>query len=735
MFSQWRPLLFKLYPFLLTLVSGLFLTGLTSWGLQKQSAVDAAGKLEQQASLAVLQIESRLNEQAAVLRGLQAAFYAQPELDLPTFNEILDDQNILFRLPGFVAIAFSPLLNQADATAFITKKRSTHGRDMPAYRDYTIQPPPTQPHVQPIDYLYPINSSTAAYLGLDILSLTPNRSALTISRDEARGIASPPFTLSLSASTPLGFMVHYPVYRGKPRPSNIAERQMAYRGSLTVIYRADQVLSVLKEDISPRTERIRILDTGGSLDRAMRQSATLLYETPQAPSQPNPDWLCSHKLIPLPGRQWRMEMCATPMQLSPQNQDQQWFIWLVGTGLSLLVASILQMQKRATQQVEISSQEMKTHIRKHETHCQKLAALIEKTSDIVVTRNGYGQIEYANPVAQRHFSLDNTQPVKSGEPLLLSAEIGVLAEPLQAYSSHRDTLGTVRHYDATVIPVFDANNAFCGSVLHAREITQTREQNEALLHKNERYAALLELACDWQWEQDAEGRFTEVSGRIFKKQDINPAHMVGLTRKELALAGLSEEEWVRHCKTIENRQSYRDFIFTLRGGKNPLVLSLSGTPIYDTSGYFLGYQGIGRDITAQQQARNEELAAMHRMQATLESLSDGVICTDLAGKVIYMNPVAEALTGRETKQAIDQPIEIIFQLVDPVSRLPLPSLSRQILAYGHTPVRHRTGILINRFGLSISIQEAVSGIRDEHNTIIGSVIVFRDLSDWTAQLQ
>lgn len=735
MLPQWRPLLFKLLPFLLTLGSGLLLTGLTAWGLQKQSNIDAADKLERQTSLAALQIQSRLNEQAGVLRSLQAAFYARPELDLRTFNEILDTQNVLFRLPGFVAIAFARLLNQGDAAAFISSNRSTNLRDIPAYRDYTIHPATNQPRVQPVDYLYPINSSTTPYLGLNILSLTPNRSALSISRDDARSIASPPFELSQSAGAPLGFMVHYPVYKGSPSPSSIPERQMAYRGSLTIIYRADQILSVLKEEMPPRVARIRVLDTGGSLDRAMRQSATLLYESPQALSKPASGWLCNQKLIPLPGRQWQIEMCATPQQLLPQTQDRLWFIWLAGAGLSLLVASILQTQKRATLLAETVSQKMKIHMGHHETHCQKLAALIEKTSDIVVTRNGNGQIEYANPAAQRHFELDNTQPVQRSEPLLLSAEIGVLTEPLQAHSSHRDILGTVRHYDAQVIPVFDSNSAFQGSVLYARDITQTLEQNETLHHNNARLADLLELAGDWQWEQDAEGNFTTVSGDFFKKQNINPIDMTGLNHKQLAMAGLSEEEWARHRKIIDNRQPYRDFIFTLRGGQNPLTLSLSGKPVYDASGYFIGYHGIGHDVTAQQQARNEEQAAMQRMLATLESLSDGVITTDLAGKVNYINPVAEALTGQEARQAINQPIEMIFQLIDPASRLPLPSLSRHMLAQGQAPVRHRTGILINRLGLSVSIQEAVSSIRDEHNTTIGSVIVFRDLSDWSAQLK
>lgn len=279
----------------------------------------------------------------------------------------------------------------------------------------------------------------------------------------------------------------------------------------------------------------------------------------------------------------------------------------------------------------------------------------------------------------------------------------------------------------------DAYGRYTGSTLVARDVTRRMAQSEALRKTNERLSDLLELSSDWLWEQDAEARFTHISGGYFKVRDINPAHLIGLSRGELGYSGLSENEWETHHRAIEEHRPYRDFVFSLRGGREPIVVSVSGKPVFDDAGYFIGYRGVGRDITALHQAKMIAQSEKQRVLATLESLSDGIITTDLAGRIDYMNPVAIALTGRELQETLGQPIEMIFQVVDPATRLPLPSLPRQVLANNNAPMRHRSAVLLNRFGLTFTIQEAIACIRDEKGDVMGSVVVFRDLSDWIGQ--
>lgn len=728
-FSAISSFLQNLRPFLLTLLCGAFLTLLCALWVKQQILLDARNTLDQTASMAALQIETRLAAQTEVLRGLQGAFVANASMGRPLFRDILDSQNILTRLPGFVSISFARLVQNEDLDPFIATTRATSGTVEMAYQQYTVHPQTGQSVLQVIDYLYPLNATTTTYLGLDLLSISGNGAALATSRDEGRGIASPP--LRLPGLTGPGFMLHYPVYTAGPRPLVYSERQRRYLGSITAIYQAAHVLSTVESRLMTRLTRARLFDTGGSLNRKDRQPEQLLHEiNHQSDNSKN---LCSSQIINLPGRQWRLEACSTPWKIVPHRKDGLWLCWLIGISISMLLATLVQSHKRSRDMAVQLADDITSDLRKHENRHRKLEALADEARDLIVIRAANGQIEYANPAAQRRFRQEGKLLEKTSEPLLASAELSELHEPLVIPCSHREASGDIRHYEAMLVPMRDHYGQYLGSALLARDITRRIEQAEELRKTNQRLSDMLELSSDWLWEQDVNARFTHVSGGFFKLHDINPAHMIGRSRWELNHTGVTAETWENHQKTIATHLPYRDFIFTLLGGREPLIVSVSGKPVFDDSGLFVGYRGIGRDITALQQAKLLAQAEKLRVLATLESLSDGVITTDLAGRVDYMNPVAIALTGRELEEALGQPIEMIFQVLEPASRLPLPSLPRQVLANHCAPTHHRTAVLLNRFGLTFTIQEAIACIRNEQNDIMGSVVVFRDLSDWIGQ--
>lgn len=720
------PLL-KLRPFLLVLLVGVLLTALLATWIGKLIQRNAQTLLEQATDVATLQIESRLNEQSAVLRGLQGAFIANPTLDGEAFQTILEEQNVLSRLSGFVAIGFARQLERENLKPFVAAVRNSRKDNPSPYQDYAIHPETGLARIQPIDYLYPLNISTAPYLGLDLLSFTDNRSALTLSRDEGRGMASMPFRLGPQSNAPLGFMMHFPVY-AEPKPLNSVDRQARYRGSITAIYQVDQMLVSMGTALQNRFAQTRLFDTGGALDRAARHPQTLLYEAIR-PAGEAGTLLCDNKLINVPGRQWRLELCATSWQIAPQHHDSLRLYWLGGIGLSLILATLLQARKQAALREADLEREHSASLRQQENHRQKLSVLAEQMNELVVLRDVLGRIEYANPAAQRRFGREDKPLEQSADPLLLSAELGQLSEPLHATSSHCDSEGRISHYQASVIPLHTLSNQLLGTALLARDITAEVEQNTALRQRNERLSDLLELSNDWVWEQDAGGRFTQISGGFFKIHDLNPAHRAELGPHELAQVGLSAAQWQSHRKAIETHQAYRDFPVILRSGTEPLVISLSGKPVFDASGYFAGYRGVGRDITALYQAHLMTQAGKQRLAAILESISDGVITTDLSGHVDYINPVAVALTGREPQDALGQPIEQILQVLDPATRLPLSSLPRQTLATHQACIHHRNGILLDQFGATFRIQEAVACIRDENGNACGSVVVFRDQSN------
>src|SRR5690606_28432565 len=96
--------------------------------------------------------------------------------------------------------------------------------------------------------------------------------------------------------------------------------------------------------------------------------------------------------------------------------------------------------------------------------------------------------------------------------------------------------------------------------------------------------------------------------------------------------------------TLEYRELTRD-------GRYIWILS-RGKPIeWDESGRVLRSVGIDTDITHLKTVEHELAAEKERLRVTLEAMADGMISTDAEGRIVFMNPAAEALTGYSASQA------------------------------------------------------------------------------------
>jgi len=118
-----------------------------------------------------------------------------------------------------------------------------------------------------------------------------------------------------------------------------------------------------------------------------------------------------------------------------------------------------------------------------------------------------------------------------------------------------------------------------------------------------------------------------------------------------------------------------------------------------------------------------------RIQITLDSIADGVITTNEKGKVDYLNPVAEEMTGWLNADAKGKPIEQILPLVDENNHSPLPSLIRQSLQEDRAfeSTRHRT--LLNKNNEEFAITESAAPVHSPDQQIVGSILVFHDATE------
>ncbi|MEY2685799.1 MAG: hypothetical protein RJA09_2944 [Pseudomonadota bacterium] len=127
----------------------------------------------------------------------------------------------------------------------------------------------------------------------------------------------------------------------------------------------------------------------------------------------------------------------------------------------------------------------------------------------------------------------------------------------------------------------------------------------------ERFRSLTEMSSDWYWEQDASFRYTLFEGRHIRETGLAPAYM-GKTRWDVPCVNMDAKAWAAHQEQLRAHQPFsRLELQRVRPDGSHFWLSISGSPRYDDRGTFVGYQGIGRNITQAKQAE-------HALQAQLD---------------------------------------------------------------------------------------------------------------------
>lgn len=133
-------------------------------------------------------------------------------------------------------------------------------------------------------------------------------------------------------------------------------------------------------------------------------------------------------------------------------------------------------------------------------------------------------------------------------------------------------------------------------------LEQTVLARTAALRESEaRFKSFTELSSDWYWEQDATGKFTKVSGPVYEMLGIAPDDMLGDAHK--VLAGWNPEEHATLSANIAARRPFLDLVYSRRNADGSTqYLQVSGEPMFDTSSRFIGYRGIGMDVTHRMRA-------------------------------------------------------------------------------------------------------------------------------------
>lgn len=130
-----------------------------------------------------------------------------------------------------------------------------------------------------------------------------------------------------------------------------------------------------------------------------------------------------------------------------------------------------------------------------------------------------------------------------------------------------------------------------------KELEQTVLERTAELRESEaRARRLTELSSDWYWEQDENGLFTKIYGPVLEMLGIEADDLLGETLADKPSWNVAEREALE--ANLAARKPFLDFVYSrTKPDGSHQYLMVSGEPMFDSVGRFIGYRGIGKDVT------------------------------------------------------------------------------------------------------------------------------------------
>jgi PAS domain S-box-containing protein len=155
-------------------------------------------------------------------------------------------------------------------------------------------------------------------------------------------------------------------------------------------------------------------------------------------------------------------------------------------------------------------------------------------------------------------------------------------------------------------------------------------------HSERRFRDFAEISSDWFWELDPEFRYSWVSGHVREVMGFEPSEMTGMSCIDIISEDEDAGRVAAHAETLSRHDLFRNFTFRPSAAPHR-YLRASGKPVLTNSGKFLGYRGVGVDVTDEMESQIFAARMLAILTESIARFPSGVLIFDPENRLLMSN--------------------------------------------------------------------------------------------------
>lgn len=310
-------------------------------------------------------------------------------------------------------------------------------------------------------------------------------------------------------------------------------------------------------------------------------------------------------------------------------------------------------------------------LRRTEEQLLTLSAAMDQSPAAVLITNRDGRIEYLNRYFTRFTGFDAAELIGQNPRLLRSNHTtrdqyrrlwGTIRKGREwrGEIQNRKKSGELYWALETITPLRNAQDEITHYLAIQQDITEQKRDKEALAESEERFRQVAEMAGEWLWEQDPQGRYIYSSGAVRDILGFAPDEILGKSYLDLLTAN-NQTHWMTalpNPSTVSCQPFHRLVNQYRHKDGRDVYTESTGAPILDNQGRLVKWRGVDHDITARKIFED----ALRVRNRAIESVHVGVVIGDArapGNPNIYVNPALSRITGYTREELLGRSMHLL----------------------------------------------------------------------------